>query len=107
MRIRLAATVVSGIVLWVTPAPAQFLFGKQPICTQQYQPVCATRGGMTRTYGNACQARADGARVVAQGECRRRGARAQSAPAESLEPVQPQDAPSLSWERDGAEPPRR
>jgi hypothetical protein len=107
MRIRLAATVVSGIVLWVTPASAQFLFGKQPICTQQYQPVCATRGGMTRTYGNACQARADGARIVAQGECRRRGARAQSAPVEPLEPVQPQDAPSLTWERDGAEPPRR
>jgi hypothetical protein len=108
MRLRLAAAViVSGTALCSTPASAQLLFGKQPVCTLQYQPVCATRGGMTRTYGNACQARADGARIVAQGECRRRGARAQSAPAEPQEPMQPQDAPSITWERDGAEPPRR
>jgi hypothetical protein len=106
MRIHLAAA-MSGLALCATPASAQLLFGKQPVCTLQYQPVCATRGGLTRTYGNACQARTDGARIVAQGECRRRGARAQSAPAEPLEPVQPQDSPSLTWERDPAEPPRR
>jgi hypothetical protein len=107
MRLGLAAAVVSGLVLCATPASAQFLFGKQPICTQQYQPVCATRGGMTRTYGNACMARAEGARIIAQGECRRRGARAESAPVPAGEPMQPQDAPSLTWERDPAEPPRR
>ena len=102
MRLRLAvAAAVSGLALSAAPAGAQLFFGKQPVCTLQYQPVCATRGGMTRTYGNACQARADGARIIAQGECRRRGVRAQSAP------MQVQDGPSLIYERDPSEPQQR
>jgi hypothetical protein len=108
MRLHLAfAVAVSALALSPAPVSAQLLFGKQPVCTLQYQPVCATRGGMTRTYGNACQARADGARIIAQGECRRRGARAQSTPAEPPAPVQAQDGPSITWERDPTEPPRR
>jgi hypothetical protein len=59
------------------PASAQILIGKSPrpmptVCTQQYDPVCAVRNGMRRTYSNACMARADGARVVSRGECRGR-----------------------------------
>ena len=71
MRMAAATVALFGLSVSSLPASAQFTFGKQPICTQQYQPVCATRGGMTRTYSNACMARADGARVVAQGPCRR------------------------------------
>lgn len=41
------------------------------LCPQIYQPVCATRNGRTRTFGNSCEADASGWRVVARGECRR------------------------------------
>ena len=41
-----------------------------PVCTQQFDPVCARRGAQTRTMGNACVARAEGFRVLYQGECR-------------------------------------
>ncbi|WP_245500636.1 Kazal-type serine protease inhibitor domain-containing protein [Rhizobium sp. BK251] len=40
------------------------------ICTREYVPVCGERAGRTRTFPNACEARRDGFRVVAQGECR-------------------------------------
>lgn len=40
-------------------------------CTREYAPVCGQRGGDRRTFGNACMARADGYRIVSQGECRR------------------------------------
>ncbi|MDQ2632338.1 MAG: hypothetical protein M3Y78_01225 [Pseudomonadota bacterium] len=35
-----------------------------------YRPVCGQRGDRQRTFANACMARADGFRVVAQGQCR-------------------------------------
>ena len=68
-----ALVLVSSALLFSSqPASAQFLFvGKQPICTQEYRPVCAVRDGMRRTYSNACTARADGARIIANGPCRR------------------------------------
>ncbi|OBZ93795.1 membrane protein [Pararhizobium polonicum] len=40
------------------------------MCTMQYDPVCAQRGGDRRTFSNACQARADGYRITGRGECR-------------------------------------
>lgn len=43
------------------------------ICTREYAPVCGQRGDDRRTFGNACMARADGYRIVGQGECRRGG----------------------------------
>lgn len=40
------------------------------ICTMEYDPVCGRRGGVERTFANDCQARSNGYRVVARGECR-------------------------------------
>lgn len=41
-----------------------------PVCPMIYDPVCAERRGETRTFPNACQARAEDWRVVASGQCR-------------------------------------
>lgn len=41
------------------------------VCTREYRPVCARRGGQVQTFGNACTAEADGFRVISEGECRR------------------------------------
>ncbi len=40
------------------------------MCTMEYDPVCARRGDNRRTFGNACQARADGYSIIGRGECR-------------------------------------
>jgi hypothetical protein len=45
--------------------------GPGPICTREYDPVCARRGGDRQTFANACLADASGYRVVRRGECRR------------------------------------
>jgi hypothetical protein len=38
-------------------------------CTENYDPVCGSKDGATKTYSNACFAKADGATVTAAGEC--------------------------------------
>lgn len=43
--------------------------GRPGFCTQQYDPVCARRGGDRQTFPNACQADAAGYRVTSRGEC--------------------------------------
>ncbi len=40
------------------------------MCTMEYMPVCGERNGNSRTFGNSCQARAEGYRIVNRGECR-------------------------------------
>lgn len=40
------------------------------MCTMEYMPVCGERNGKSRTFGNSCQARAEGYRIVNRGECR-------------------------------------
>jgi len=40
-------------------------------CTREYDPVCAVDRGSRRTFGNACEARNAGYRIVSGGECRR------------------------------------
>ena len=47
--------------------------GEPQMCTREYAPVCGQRGNDRQTFGNACLARADGYRIVSQGECRRGG----------------------------------
>ena len=43
--------------------------GGQQACTMEYRPVCAARGGDRRTFGNACQANAQGYRIIRPGQC--------------------------------------
>jgi hypothetical protein len=40
------------------------------VCTREFAPVCAVRGDRTRSFNNACLARADGFRVIHAGRCR-------------------------------------
>ena len=40
------------------------------VCTREYNPVCARRGGERRTFSNGCVAEQAGYDVVRQGECR-------------------------------------
>ncbi len=42
---------------------------RQTVCIEVYQPVCGKKGKTTKTYSNACFAKAAGATVVAQGPC--------------------------------------
>jgi hypothetical protein len=39
------------------------------MCTKEYAPVCAIRGGQRKTFGNACEARAQRYRVISQQPC--------------------------------------
>ncbi|TIV95153.1 MAG: peptidase [Mesorhizobium sp.] len=43
------------------------------LCTMQYEPVCARRGGDRQTFANACQAERAGYRIVRDGPCRNGG----------------------------------
>lgn len=52
------------------PGPPPFPPGGPAICTREYAPVCARRGGDLRTFSNGCMARSDGYRVVDRGPCR-------------------------------------
>jgi len=48
-----------------TPKPA-----KPPIfCAEVYHPVCAIKDGVRKTYSTDCFAKADGAKIVSDGEC--------------------------------------
>lgn len=48
----------------IRPGPSQ-----PQMCPMIYAPVCATRGSSRKTFGNSCQARAEGYRVIANGQC--------------------------------------
>jgi hypothetical protein len=41
-----------------------------PMCTREYDPVCARRGDSRRTFSNPCLADSAGYRIVRRGECR-------------------------------------
>lgn len=43
--------------------------GETDVCTQEYAPVCGTRGGTDRTYSNLCMLESDGAELHYTGEC--------------------------------------
>jgi Kazal-type serine protease inhibitor domain len=68
----IAGALAGGLVgAWTASAAEPGKSTKRPeICTEQYLPVCGKKNGVSKTYSNACFARADGAKVVAQGPCR-------------------------------------
>ncbi|MFB9264099.1 hypothetical protein ACFFWD_13100 [Bradyrhizobium erythrophlei] len=48
------------------PVPAPH---RPTVCTEQYAPVCGRIGTVTKTFSNACFARAVGAKIIADGPC--------------------------------------
>jgi ElaB/YqjD/DUF883 family membrane-anchored ribosome-binding protein len=42
------------------------------VCTEQYQPVCGAKGGVFKTFPNACEAKCSGFLVQRQGPCFRK-----------------------------------
>ncbi|PYE86512.1 Kazal-type serine protease inhibitor family protein [Phyllobacterium leguminum] len=67
----------SGIPNWPPVAgigpvlPSQLRRSARPaFCTDEYAPVCARRGRSVKTFPNACYAKRDSARIVANGPCR-------------------------------------
>lgn len=62
----------AGCTVVVDDPPPRPRPGPQ-VCTQEYAPVCARRGGDTRTFTNACYARANDYRILYRGECSRPG----------------------------------
>ena len=57
-------------LLFLAASPAAAASG-QVMCTMEYRPVCGLKDGRRRTFGNACTARAEGARRIRPGACRR------------------------------------
>ena len=49
--------------------PVRPVQSQPQMCPMIYAPVCGERGQSRKTFGNACQARADGYRIVGNGEC--------------------------------------
>jgi hypothetical protein len=68
----LIAAAMLVLLLSVAFAPAQNAPPREAapiVCTEQYAPVCGRVGNVTRTFSNACYARAAGAAIVASGPC--------------------------------------
>lgn len=66
-----------GALAFVSACQVEVVEGPRPhprpdFCPRIYAPVCAGERGDRQTYPNACEARADGARILHDGECRRR-----------------------------------
>jgi hypothetical protein len=73
----LSIVVLAGLsvacVMEEGPRPLPPQTGTPAACTFEYAPVCGESRGQRETYGNACMARAESARIVHDGECRRDG----------------------------------
>jgi orotate phosphoribosyltransferase len=68
-----ASVALAGVFIasWTALAVADDNTQRRPtVCTEQYLPVCGKINNVTKTYSNACFARAAGAKVIAQGPCR-------------------------------------
>lgn len=58
-----------GFVLTVLVVPALANAQGPTMCTMQYDPVCGTKNGVHKTYGNGCVLGAEGATYQHEGEC--------------------------------------
>lgn len=66
-----ALAALSACVVEDGPRPRPIPDDGPRFCTREYAPVCGRDGRDSRTFGNACEARAAGYRIVREGECRR------------------------------------
>lgn len=66
---RLAAIVAIGLILPVATAAAATL------CPMIYQPVCAAKGNVAKTFANRCLAESEGFDVMNTGRCGENGSR--------------------------------
>lgn len=69
------------------------------MCTIEYAPVCGVRNNRQRSFGNSCQARAEGYRIVNNGQCRP----SQSRPPHWQQPNQP-GRPGGNWSGTSSRP---
>lgn len=79
MKVRSSMPALTGAVLFVVVAALSACTvvvedgpvdaGPGPLCTREYAPVCARRGGDRQTFANACEADAAGYLIVRRGEC--------------------------------------
>jgi len=73
-RIGYASLAIAATLAVGSPGPAAAAEKKDAasprvVCMELYRPVCGAKGKTTKTYSNACFAKADGAKVISQGEC--------------------------------------
>lgn len=66
---RLAAVVAVGLILPVAAAAAETL------CPMIYQPVCAAKDNIAKTFANRCLAESEGFNVMNTGRCGENGSR--------------------------------
>ena len=66
---RLAALIAMGLISPVATAAAEAL------CPMIYQPVCAAKGNVAKTFANRCLAESEGFDVMNAGRCGENGSR--------------------------------
>ncbi len=81
---RASLPLVAALLLMTLPGDGAQAKPQPRFCTKEYAPVCALApvrcvrapcpAGMRRTFGNACEAKAAGARILHKGVCRKPGA---------------------------------
>lgn len=64
------ATLVGSCTVVVDDGPRPGPMPGPQMCTREYAPVCAVRGGDRQTFANGCRAEQAGYRIVRRGQCR-------------------------------------
>lgn len=88
-----AAALIAGCTVSDESAPSRQQPPNPQLCTREYAPVCGVHGSVRQTFGNACEARSRGYRIIGTGECSNRGTRPgagwNKGPDRPMDPVAP------------------